>query len=408
MPDKKKGSFLKATLVVVLSICITLGLVEGGLRVLKSTGKMSRLFLVFGEQRPPLDTKSGSGMYYAHHYSAYALKPGYQRGERERINSLGFRGADIALDKPDDVYRIVAIGGSTTFGVYLPWQVSYPTQLQEVLRERFGTDKIEVINAGLTGSTAAESFHRLPTQVLPVDPDMVIVYHAFNDMLPRVFNDYQDDYYHFRRSDPNNPPGLTRFYLYRLMLRALSPAYFHENYNLANQVWKTQNLPKTDTELAQNFLDSNNAAFRFNMDNMITLLRAKNIDVVLATFAMAPDIWHWQEIIPPYMWEIGISENNAAIRELADSHNLPLVPFAEAPFAQGKADYGEPMFDDSIHMGVKGNRFKAEIFADTIAPVIAAELGVAVPAGSVYAPPVARPESLGISQSAAVTADGPR
>jgi lysophospholipase L1-like esterase len=385
MPDKKKGSFFKATVAICLSLFVTLALLEGGLRVIDTTGKFSRLFAVFGEPRPPLDTKSGSGMYYAHHYTGYALKPGYQRGDRERINSLGFRGADIELDKPADVYRIVAVGGSTTFGVYLQWRDSYPTQLQDVLRERFGTDKIEVINAGLTGSTAAESFHRLPTQVLPTDPDMVIIYHAFNDMLPRVFNNYEDDYYHFRRSDPNNPPGLTRFYTYRLMLRALSPAYFNENYNLANQVWKTQNLPKTDTELAQNFLDSNNNAFRFNMDNMIMLLQAKDIDVVLATFAMAPDIWHWQDVIPPFMWEIGIGENNVAIEELATELAVPLVPFATAPFKRGTGAYGEPMFDDSIHMGVKGNRFKAEVFADMIAPTIAAELGVATPPASPYA-----------------------
>ena len=384
MSSSQNSSFFKATLVVCLSLAVTIGVLEGALRVIDNSGRFESVMRIFGEARPPLDRKSGSGMYYQHHYSAYALKPGYRAGERERINSLGFRGEDIALEKPDDVYRIVAIGGSTTFGVYLPWRESYPYFLQQVLRERFGTDRIEVINAGLTGSTVAETFHRLPTQILPLEPDMVVVYHAFNDLLPRVFNDYQDDYYHFRRSDPNNPPGLTQLYLYRLALRALSPSYFHENYNLANQVWKTQNLPETDTELAQNFLDSNNDAFRFNLDNVVTLLQAKDIEVVLATFAMQPDIWHWQEIIPPYMWELGIAENNAAIREVAAEHSVPLVPFAEADFARGMEDYGTPMYDDSIHMSPKGNVFKAEIFADTIAPLVANGLGTPVPPGSPY------------------------
>ena len=385
MPEKKKGSFAKATTAVLISLLVTIAVIEVGLRVIDSTGRLQRIMWVFGEPRPPLDTKTGNGMYYAHHYSAYALKPGYARGERERINSLGFRGEDIELKKPEGVYRVVAIGGSTTFGVYLPWANTYPYYLQEELRERLGTDRIEVINAGLTGSTAAESFHRLPTQVLPLDPDMVIVYHAFNDMLPRVFNDYEDDYYHFRRSDPNNPPGMTRSYLYRLALRALSPAYFHENYNLANQVWKTNNLPETDTELAQNFLDSNNHAFRFNMENMALLLKASDIQTVFASFGMAPDIWHWQDIIPPFMWEIGIGENNVAIRELAAKHELPLVPFAEAPFEQGSEYYESAMYDDSIHMSVAGNQFKAEVFADTVAPIIAAELNLTEPASSPFA-----------------------
>lgn len=391
MRDTAGRPFPKALLVVCGSLLLTIGLIELSLRVLDATGKFESALAVFGQPRPPLDTKSGNGMYYAHPYSAYALKPGYERQDFERINSLGFRGPDIAAIKPADTLRIVAVGGSTTFGVYLPWRYSYPYQLQEVLRERFGTERIEVINAGLTGSTAAETYHRLPTQILPIEPDMVVVYHAFNDLLPRVFNNYEDDYYHFRRSDPNNPPGMTRFYLYRLALRALSPGYFHENYDLSNQVWKTRNLPRTDTERARNFLNSNNNAFRLNLDNVVALLRAQGIEVVLASFAMAPDIWHWQEIIPPYMWELGIAANNTVIRKLAARHEVPLVPFAAAPFEQGSADYGEPMFDDSIHMGIKGNRFKAEIFADTIAPLIADRLGVPVPPPSAYAPPADNP-----------------
>ena len=35
-------------------------------------------------------------------------------------------------------------------------------------------------------------------------------------------------------------------------------------------------------------------------------------------------------------------------------------------------------------MSTTGNRFKAEIFADTIAPLIAKELGLPVPAASKY------------------------
>jgi len=89
------------------------------------------------------------------------------------------------------------------------------------------------------------------------------------------------------------------------------------------------------------------------------------------------------------MWELGINENNTVIRELAQVHGVPLIPFAEAPFAQASADYAEPMFDDSIHMGIKGNRFKAEVFADTIAPIIAAKMELPVPPASVYAQPAA-------------------
>jgi len=253
------------------------------------------------------------------------------------------------------------------------------------LRRRFANDRIEVLNAGLTGSTVAESFHRMVTQVLPIDPDMVVIYHAFNDLFPRIFNNYSEDYYHFRRNDPNNPPGLTRSYVYRLALRALSPAMFHENNNQQRQVWRVENLPATDTDRAQNFIDSSNDAFKFHLDNMVKLVRANDRHAVLATFALNRYAYNWTEIIPPYLWEVGIGENNEAILEVARDNDVPVVPFAETPFAQiSRERFKLKLFPDSIHMGPEGNQLKAEIFADVIAPIIAQDLGVPVPAPSRY------------------------
>jgi lysophospholipase L1-like esterase len=381
---KEKNAAVNAIIVVVMSFIVVLSIAEVGLRLIEKTGIAAEFFAGMGNARPPLNKRTGPGLFYAHPYSGYALKPDYQREPFERINSQGFRGEGIALEKSDDVYRIVAMGGSTTYAVYLPWNETYPYYLQRELRKRFNTDRIEVVNAGLTGSTSAESFHRMATQVLPIEPDMIVIYHAFNDLLPRVFNDYQEDYYHFRKSDPNNPPGMTRFYLYRLALAVMSPGFFHENYNLMSKVWKIENLPNTDTERTQNFLDSTNDAFVFNMDNIITLAQGKGIDVVLASFAMRTDIWHWMDNMPPYVWEAGIAENNVAIRKLAEQYELRLVPFAEAPFVRGSKSYRAMMFSDSIHMSPAGNEFKAQVFADTIAPVVAEAMGVPVPAASEF------------------------
>jgi lysophospholipase L1-like esterase len=385
MTTNDKGTTLKAVIVVLIALSGVLITAEFGIRAIEKSGLFPQFFELFGNAKPPFDTRTGAGMYYAHPYSAYAMKPGYTRANIEHINSLGFRGEEISQEKPDDVYRIIALGGSTTFAVYLPWNQSYPYKLQQELRRRFGTDKIEVINAGLTGSTSAESFHRLPTQVLPADPDMVVIYHAFNDLLPRMFDDYQEDYYHFRRSDPNNPPGMTQSYLYRLALRVFSPGMFHENYNLASRVWKMDNLPITDTERTRNFLTSTNDAFKSNIENTVILLKGSGIEVVLSSFALNNATWHWLDSLPPYIWKAGIDANNVAINEIAKEQNVPMVPFADAPFKDGSARFGVRMFPDSIHMSPEGNQFKAEIFADTIAPIIAQDMGIATPAPSIYA-----------------------
>jgi len=374
MANSNPSTAGKTALLLAFSLTIALVVAEAGLRLVKSADLFPEIFTMLGRAKPPIDTLDGPGMYYTHQYTAYGLKPGYIRGDFERINSLGFRGAEFDFEKPAGTYRIVAIGGSTTFGVYLPHTKTYPVYLQQELNERLRTDKIEVINAGLTGSTTAESLHRLFPQILPLNPNMVVIYHGYNDIFPRVFSNYQDDYYHFRRADPNNPPGLTRFLVYRIILRALNPVAFNENYNLASIVWQTKNLPDSDAVRTENFFNSDTNAFEENLANMITVLQANDVQPVLATFAISKDIRHWNDHIPAFLWEEGIRQHNDVIRKLAKEYSVPLVPFAE----RGDNllivnNYDDPegcCYEDSIHMTPVGNQIKARFFADVIAPLI--------------------------------------
>jgi len=380
MASTQKGSGVKGLIVVVISLIGMIVVAELALQLLQASGFAERTFKALGQAKPPLDRKDGPGMYYMHPYNGYRLKPGYVRGDIEKINSLGFRGNEFSLEKPDDTYRIVVMGGSTTFAVYLPWHESAPYFMERDLRNRFQTDNIEVINGGLTGSTTAETVHRLISQVLEVDPDMVVIYHGYNDLFPRLFNDWENDYYHFRDADPANPPGMTRFITYRLLLAALSPGAFHENYDLANLVWKTQNLPASDTDRMQNYLDTDNSAFRHNIEAAVQLLQARGVQPVLATFAADHDIWHWNDHIPPYLWELGIEEHNDVIRSLAEQYDVPLVPFAESTRGW------RPLYNDSIHMTNYGNKFKAMVFDDTIAPFVEEKLGKQAGEGVRYSP----------------------
>lgn len=62
------------------------------------------------------------------------------------INSLGFRGREVAREK-GDVYRIVAIGESNTFGFTLtPEHLPWPEFLEQFIKERLHTNRqVEVI-----------------------------------------------------------------------------------------------------------------------------------------------------------------------------------------------------------------------------------------------------------------------
>ena len=96
------------------------------------------------------------------------------------INRQGGRGSDWEETKPIGVIRVVAIGGSSTFGVSNPDEATWPAYLGSLLGQRYGTG-IEVFNAGFPGY-ALKDFSEFVVKKLPAySPDWVLYYEGWND-----------------------------------------------------------------------------------------------------------------------------------------------------------------------------------------------------------------------------------
>lgn len=108
--------------------------------------------------------------------TGYSLKPGYNSGGI-RVNSLGFRGPEVAIAKAPGVYRIVTLGDSATFG---PREVecAYPYLLTDLLAPR----RMEVVNAGVEGYRSDRALAHLQRDVMPLEPDLVTVFIGWNDL----------------------------------------------------------------------------------------------------------------------------------------------------------------------------------------------------------------------------------
>jgi lysophospholipase L1-like esterase len=351
---------------------------EGSFAAADRLGLFPTFFSDFDNPYPPWDVKSGDGLYFAHPYTSYGMKPDYVRWDSlAHVNSLGFRGPDTPREKPSGKYRIVALGASTTYGIGLADEDTYPAQLEAALRYSLPSIDVEVINAGLVSATTAESLHRFFTDILPLSPDMIFIYHGYNDLVPRMFNDFAEDYYHFRKIPGYTPTVLEKTYLYRLVLRSLAPDRFSENRDLLNHIWKFDNLPVTDEVRITNFRSTSSDAFRLNLDYLITSANARGIQVVMATFAFSDDEYDWNQHMPSELWAEGIHQNNAAIADLAAKHAIPLVDF------YGFALNDWRLFKDSIHMTEYGNQQMAALLAGTIGPVVreSAAPGTRTPGG---------------------------
>jgi len=96
-------------------------------------------------------------------------------------NSHGFRGDEFEKEKPDNTFRIFALGGSTTFGVGAVDNETWPAHLQKIMNKKITEKNIEVINFGLSGATTESYYELIKNKIISLDPDLIIMYDGWND-----------------------------------------------------------------------------------------------------------------------------------------------------------------------------------------------------------------------------------
>lgn len=106
------------------------------------------------------------------------------QGVNIKTNSLGLRDTEVSSDKKDNVFRILSLGESTTFGAKVEFDEIYSEVLERRLNEMKSDYTFEVINAGVSAYTSFQSLVYLKKEGLKLKPDMILIYHEYNDSLP--------------------------------------------------------------------------------------------------------------------------------------------------------------------------------------------------------------------------------
>ena len=118
--------------------------------------------------------------------------------EELNYNSLGFRGTEFSEIKPPNMYRIFMVGGSTMFG---SGESSGETTIPAILQKMFDSDnfvqKIEVINAGISGGNSNSELSLIHEKLVTFSPDLVIVYDGWNDLRADYAVGYTKDAWEF-------------------------------------------------------------------------------------------------------------------------------------------------------------------------------------------------------------------
>jgi len=280
-----------------------------------------------------------------------------QHSQTININSYGFRGPEILMEKPENTYRIFVVGGSTTFGIRSPDQNTMPGHLQQNLDERNFDKKIEVINAGIGGITSTDELQLVSKKIVHFEPDLIIVYDGSNDIVNfpgKTKNKWNDDainlfwkqYLSFYKT-PYVVGGIIDD-----AKSSISRSIFNPNFDETSQVWKKNMITICEFGKQQGF-DTIVVLQPFLGTGNKTLsdFEKENLETEFATYGSKSFFDGYQLLSD----------------ELNDLENYCYVT---DDFRNAFDDINESVYFDRVHVGPESNKIIADKMADLVIPLI--------------------------------------
>lgn len=235
-------------------------------------------------------------LYTPHHYYLYSTRPTYRSADGEvRHNTMGCRAEEVLIPKPTGVYRLLVVGGSTTYSTLVrPNKATFTYALERLLNAWSASAGMqrafEVLNCGVPGFTSAENLARYIFALSDYRADLLIVQQGLNDVLPRSLPHVSRDYREFSKSWEGFDPGREDWFLLRLVRAARS--------RFGDSVW-TQGIsyvvrhpywdPARSGAGPANFSRNSPAIFEANTRYLVRLAAADGARVLLLTEHLVTD-----------------------------------------------------------------------------------------------------------------------
>jgi lysophospholipase L1-like esterase len=316
------------------------------------------------------------GLLAPHRYLGYALAPNLVDG-KNRHNSLGMRGEEVAVPKPPGTFRIACLGASTTYSIFVDdWHESYPALLQQDLRAR-GFGNVEVLNAGVPAWSSYETLINYLLRIRDLEPDLLIVHQGFGDIStrmvwpPELYRGDNSGYYsaRFQSREPSwwEASALLRVLMVESGSAMPASAFGQSVYNEADTAYylefarqRIRNVyPEgifTRVTPAQMFAANPPVYFARNTRELVAAARDAGTPVLLMSFAYTP--------LKPGFFAIegfreATDEHNRILRETAEAYGTTFFDF-DAAFPD-EVEWWAP---DGIHVNEKGTALKAKLVAD--------------------------------------------
>lgn len=359
--------FIKKILMNVTAPLLVLGLLEiglalGGAHLEKKTKK--QLFRIFNKENSPLDPTINPKI-EKDDLLFWRLKP----GSGESINARGMRGPLREYLKPAKTYRIILMGDSCAYGMFVSYEKTYASLLENILREKTGC-RIEVFNAGVPGYSSLQGLRYLKKELFKYQPDLLIVAFGFNDLVSIV--DLED------KNIPALPAWFVSFdnalsntRLYRLLKKSLASIHVHTNSNQPTSVPPLA-LDRDEVPIAlESIEDLKTQVDTFNQQLLLLCRRRVHPQDFLDNMRSISKLASQHRArtvfltLPAMEFEFGYGP---LLRLWSRKEKTELLDM-EKKFTERNARTQEYFFDNT-HYNESGHRLVAELLAERILPII--------------------------------------
>lgn len=312
-------------------------------------------------------------------------------------NQFGFNDVDYSLQKSPGVYRMLVVGDS--FGWIGGQNGNYTALLERMLESRYGSHKVDVINAGYSMTHTGEQLAMLRKFGLQYNPDLVVL--GFF-----VGNDFID-------ADPDRKRIVVngvyldiskrreyRFLGYPIVAQSRLKAFLEQKYKIWSEERKaraaapvataaTQPAQPVGTFSEDTYLEIERTRLEFfntsptraprlqaNVDyilqsisEMDAILKSKNIKLLVAIY---PDEFQVNENLQRSIFEryhlkqsdydLRLAQN--ILKSFLDSKGIPYIDFLDRFQAEGKKRDLYVLRDS--HWNAAGNQLAAEILFEDL------------------------------------------
>ena len=306
--------------------------------------------------------------YRPHPYLNYVGNPDwtFEDGSRPHL-AIGIRDPGFPpRGKRPGVFRIVALGESTTYGMYVKKaSQAWPHLVGQALGQTLKTE-VEVVNAGVPNYTTWEMTGMAAFWLPEFAPDLVLVHTGLNDAFAVAYPDEGGpDGTTFRHAWAQRPvpPALAAVMRASRLARVLGAGLLRrEGYGAGDMGAAIQRAIPPDKEVRAHAAAATGKYFRRNVETLIALIRRSGARPVLVDMPLNPRFEGGRGAYYDAV-SAAVVRDNRLLHEIGKAENVAVVGL--------HARMRDPeLFVDAAHVNARGMAQKAQGVYEALLPIV--------------------------------------